>query len=232
MRFSPGFHVIDALVPVWMAAEFAVFAAFAGDEPTAVDAVADQRPPDAPALLAAFAKMEGMEARFEEEKHLALLAAPLKSEGRLYFMAPGHLSRVVEKPRRSEVRISPTELLVKGEDGVERIDLRQSDDVRAFVTSLVSVFRGDEEALESAYDVGYVADPTNDRAWTLTLTPRRDPLTKLMKLLRIKGTGLHVKTIEVIEPSGDRTVTRIVEVDVKRRFTAVEKEQRFGIVPD
>src|SRR5689334_3239312 len=51
---------------------------------------------DATGLLRAFSGMPGLEARFREEKRIALLARPLTSEGRLFFTHPGLLLRRVE----------------------------------------------------------------------------------------------------------------------------------------
>ncbi len=203
--------------------------------PVAPDVVevtpAPVRPADAAALFAAFARMEGLEARFEEEKHVALLAAPLTSRGTIYFLPPGHLARVVTAPESTTLRITPDELVVESAEGVERIDLRRSDDVRRFVTSLVRVFAGDRAALERSYDVAYGADPDadDDAAWRLTLTPKAKPLTEMMRSLRLFGRGVEVRAIEVTEPTGDRTVTTIVEADPARRFTAEEKERLFGL---
>ena len=44
-------------------------------------------------LLAGFRGLQGLAAHFHEEKHMELLAAPLLSEGDLYFIAPERLSR-------------------------------------------------------------------------------------------------------------------------------------------
>ena len=70
------------------------------------------RPVDATALFARMATVTGLEATFREEKHAALLALPLRSEGRLYFhrpdpKGPGWLTRVVEKPEPATVRMAP-----------------------------------------------------------------------------------------------------------------------------
>ena len=198
--------------------------------PPAVPQVAPQVV-DAQTLLAAFARMSGMEARFEEEKHLSLLAAPLKSRGHIYFMRPGYLTRIVEAPEAATLRISPNELKLSGRDGEERIDLRQNDAVRVFVSSLVQVFSGDAVALERSYAVAFERRPDDPQAWTLTLTPLAKPLTDMLAALSLAGHGFVVSSIEVREPNGDRTVTRVVEVDVERRFTAEEQQTLFGIVP-
>lgn len=210
-----------------------VVAAAANEDVTEVPTAT--RPVDAAALLAAFAKMEGLEASFEEEKHLALLAAPLKSKGTIWFLPPGYLAREVTAPEPSLLRITPDELRIEGKEGVERIDLRRSDDVRHFVTSLVRVFAGDRVALERSYDVAYAPDPDapdDAAAWELVLTPKEKPLTEMLKELRLRGTGLAVRRIEVHEPTGDRTVTRVLEADPARRFSVDEKERLFGIEPE
>jgi hypothetical protein len=194
----------------------------------AADDAADEQPADARALLAAFARMPGLEARFEEEKHLALLAAPLRTRGTLYFMPPGHLARVVEGPEGSVVTISPTELRMADADGEQTIDLRSNADVRAFVTSLVCVFTGDEAELERSYALAYDRDA---EGWTLTLTPREPPLSEMMRELRLRGSGRAVKELLMREPNGDRTATRILRADAERRFTPEEQARLLGIRP-
>jgi hypothetical protein len=62
-------------------------------------------PPTLAALLEGFQTMPGFEARFEEEKTLALLAVPLRSRGRLYFAPPSTLLRRVESPDPHDILI-------------------------------------------------------------------------------------------------------------------------------
>ncbi len=201
------------------------------------------RPETASELFRAMAAMRGLEAKFEEEKQLQLLAAPLQSSGALYFLrldgrdagegraGGGYLTRVVEKPEPSTVRISPRELRVQNRDGTEVIDLERSDKVRTFVSSLVQVFAGDEAALTKAWTVEFVADPKSQKAWTLTLSPRSTPLDKTVKSLTLVGEGRAIVRVEMLEPNGDRTVTRIVGADPNRAFDAAERKKLFGIEP-
>ena len=189
------------------------------------------RPADAQALLAVFARMPGLEATYTEEKRLALLALPLQSKGRIVYLPPGHLFRAVEAPEPATVRITPDELAVQDRDGRESIDLRRNATLRTFVTSLVQVFAGDEATLARAFTVVYTVDPKSPRGWTLALTPNGEELQRLMKALTLTGEGEVVVAIEVIDPNGDRTTTRIVTADVARRFDADEKRRWFGIEP-
>lgn len=192
------------------------------------------RPKDQAELFRRMAAMTGLEAKFEEEKHLLLLAAPLRSSGRLFFLKTkdgGHLTRIVEAPEPSTIRISPRELRVQNRDGTEVIDLARADKVRAFVTSLVHVFAGDEAALAKTYAVTFTADPKDDKTWELALVPRDKPLNQILKTLRLVGEGAAVVRIEMHEPNGDRTVTRIVAADPARDFDAADRKRLFGVEP-
>lgn len=197
------------------------------------------RPPDAAALFATMARMTGLEASFAEAKHVALLALPLQSKGRLFYLRrdpatpdaqpQGYLCRITDAPEPSRVTITPTELRLQNRDGTEVVDLSRSDKVRTFITSLVHVFAGDAVALTKSYQVRYELPADDAAAWTLTLVPRVEPLDKMLKHLRLVGRGESVQRIEIEEPNGDRTVTEILTADPARRFDRDEQKQLFGI---
>ena len=182
-------------------------------------------------LFQRFAQMAGLEVTFTEVKHVALLAVPWESSGKLYFLPPGHLCRVVEKPSPSMVVITPDELRMQDKDKTEVVDLRRNDKVRAFITALVQVFAGDEAALQRSFHVEYTLDPKSAQGWRLSLLPRGKPLDQMLKAMVLHGEGETVQRIEWTEPSGDRTVTTVVTADPTRRFDAAERRRWFGIVP-
>lgn len=228
---------------VWPIAVSVGFLAFApvpsASEPTAA-------PPTLEALLAGFRTMPGFEARFEEQKTLALLAAPLTSRGRLFFAPPATLLRRVETPnphdiliREHVVRIStprddasaaPGAVAGPGSRSVETIDLARRDDVRPLVESMLWIFSGDLAQLESIYAVDYqVLAPAASGRWQLRLVPRAAPLSRLIRELAISGRGQGADRLEVSETTGDHTTTRILEADPERRFAAGEIERLFGL---
>jgi len=189
----------------------------------------DKRPSTAKELFARFAKMEGLEVSFVEKKHIALLAIPLESSGKIYFVRPGYLTRIVEKPTESRLTITPTQLHLKNSREDKVIDLRQNAELRAFVTSLLHVFAGDQEQLEKSYKVLFELDKKDESKWMLSLTPLKKPLTEMLRSLRLEGSGAAVSLIEMHEPSGDKTVTKVLVNNPKRRFTDKEKKSLFGI---
>jgi outer membrane lipoprotein-sorting protein len=182
---------------------------------------------DAHTLLTAFARMPGLEAKFREEKQLALLAKPLTSEGTLYFAHPDLLLRRVERPSRSEVLIAHDTLRVRDQAGEQALDLRARKDLRPFIESLTWILAGNEAALRKLYAVEFV--PAGPAApWQLVLKPKAEPLSRLIAELRIQGRGLRVSQIEVRETNGDKTLTHILEANPERKFSAKERETLFG----
>ena len=202
-----------------------------GSPPDATPPRLRQRPEDVTALLGLFARMPGLEATYAEEKHLALLAAPLQSSGRICFLPPGHLIRQVESPEPTMLRITPNELVVQDRDRKESVDLRRSESLRQFITSLVQVFAGDQKSLQKAFTVVYALDAKSERTWSLELTPKGAQLQRMMQRLALRGEGEAVTSIEVLDPNGDRTMTTILTANVARRFDADEKKRLFGIEP-
>lgn len=187
------------------------------------------RPVSAADLFARFAKMPGLEARYAEKKHVGLLTVPLQSRGVLYFMRGGYLARVVKKPRPSLLAITPTQLRMEDDKGVEVVDLRQSPELRLFVTSLARVFSGDRKELGSSYTIAFEPDAADKLGWSLMLRPRAKPLTNMVKSLRLRGMGYSVTKIEMHEPNGDHSVMSVVDADAEREFSDEEKFELFGL---
>jgi hypothetical protein len=194
-----------------------------------VAAQPDPRPADARALFEHFARMPGLQARFTEEKHLSLLALPLESRGVLYFLPPGHLTRIVESPTPTRLSITPAELRIVDPDREEVIDLHANDQVRVFVTSLLGIFAGDRAGLERSFAIEYTPDLADDAHWRLRLTPRAEPLVDWLSSLELSGAGTRIERIELREPNGDRTLTKITSIDPLRVFSAEEKRDFFGL---
>ncbi len=178
-------------------------------------------------LLSAFAKMEGLEAKFVEEKRMQLLKAPLVSEGRMYFAPPGYLLRLIDVPQPSKVLITPTTLTIDDGSVQQVIDLNARRDVRSFVGSFVSLLAGDEEALTAAYRIRI--SNLENRRWRLELAPKASPLSDIIRKVWVTGTGLSVAEVHVFDTNGDEAITRLFAVDPNRRFDASERKTLFGI---
>ena len=81
-------------------------------------------------LLARFAAMSGLSARFREEKRMALLAAPLVSEGTLYFAPKGRLARHITAPAPATVLLTQTApVFVSGKSAISVLSNAQAQDL-------------------------------------------------------------------------------------------------------
>lgn len=184
-------------------------------------------------LLARFAELDGLEARFREEKQIALLDAPLTSEGRLLFAggdAPVLLRRI-ESPSASTVLISGERLAFHDGRRRRELDLDGAAGalVRNFVQSFLFLLAGDEAALRRLYTINLDPREGDDDAWQLTLTPRQASMRRVLTQVRLRGHGVVLEQMEVVETSGDRTTTTFSDVDASRRFSNAERQRIFRL---
>ena len=189
-------------------------------------AAAEQRP-SLESVLAPFAAMPGLEARFREEKHITLLAAPLVSEGTLHFAPPGRLARHVTSPAPSSVVVSGGTLSFGDGTRSGSIELGSSPAVRLFVDSFLAILAGDRRALEAVYTVG--VEPAEEGRWRLTLRPRRAAMRRILAEVVVTGRAAVLERMVVAEASGDSTVTTFEAVDPARRYGEDEARRIFAV---
>ncbi len=183
-------------------------------------------------ILARFAAMTGLSAKFREEKRMALLAAPLVNEGTLYFAPKARLARHITAPAPATVLIDAGTLRFADAGGTESMSLDQNPVVKLFVDSFVRIFAGDRAALERLYAmeiVGLPAGADGVPRWSLKLRPRVAPMTQVIDRVEITGRDVVLETMVVVEVGGDETITTFSEVDANRRFTPTELATLFSL---
>lgn len=200
---------------------------------------AEAGPNTASELFSRMATLSGLEASFVENKKVALLKVPLRSEGALFYMRPGHLLRQVTQPKASQVLITPERLELKDSQGTRTMDLRARPDVKLFVEAFIKVLAGDQAALSKVFDIQFeralvnssqpAPPPGPTTGWNLTLTPKAAPLNQLVRKLVLSGKGYAVERIEVLETKGDSAVTELTVKTVGRIFSVEEQRTLFGI---
>lgn len=183
-------------------------------------------------ILARFAAMTGLSAKFREEKRMALLAAPLVNEGTLYFAPKARLARHITAPAPATVLIDAGTLRFADAGGTESMSLDQNPVVKLFVDSFVRIFAGDRTALERLYTMelaGLPAGADGEPRWSLKLRPRVAPMTQVIERVEITGRDVVLETMVVVEVGGDETITTFSEVDANRRFTPEELAKLFSL---
>lgn len=183
--------------------------------------------PDLDSLLRSFRGLTGLSARFREEKHVALLAAPLRSEGEIHFAPPGRLLRRVTAPSPSVALIADGRLTFASGGQRQQFDLARQPLVAGFVDSFRHVLAGDRQALEASYRISY--EPRDDGSWRLTLRPRGAPLDQFLREMTFEGRGVTVTRMRMVEVSGDETRTEFFDVVTTKRWSPEEIRRVFRV---
>jgi len=177
-------------------------------------------------LLTRFSQIQGLRARYVEEKRIALLKMPLRSEGTIAFAAPGALVRRAEKPEPATLLLEGEVLWVSDASGKRRIDLGENAVVKHFVLTFVNVLRGDQAALARAYTLKFAVTAAG---WTLELTPKAPELRRFVARAVLEGHGAIVDRMTLTEENGDVTLMQFSAVDSNVRFDAGERARTFKL---
>ena len=180
-------------------------------------------------ILTRMARIQGLHCSYREEKRIALLSAPIMSEGTIDYARPGRMIRRVTRPSAQIVFIDGGELRMAEGGHTQRIDLATQPVVRSFVDSFLQLLQGDRRALERTYTLTLETSASN--GWTLILRPRSTPLTQFVREIRFQGHGDAMEQMVMLEVSGDSTTTTFTQVNPNQRWTAAESARVFSMTP-
>ncbi len=181
----------------------------------------------AEALVRSFAKLPGVEAKFREEKTIALLATPLINEGTVHFSRPGYFARHTLKPEKNSIVIRG-ELVESGtKKQKETLRTGQHPVLRSFVQGYMGLLAGDFDALKKSYKLTY-REP-NKGAWSIRLVPRDKRLLSVIKSIEMSGEGQNVSHMVIVEASGDVSRTTFSDVNVSRSYSKQERSRIFQL---
>ncbi len=174
----------------------------------------------------ALLKLERLSCSFNEEKHVALLAKPLRSTGTIYFDRERGIARATLTPKAQQVVVTRTTLRIKKDKRVEEIPLDKSKDLKAFAMIFPTLLRGERAELEKSFTIGLYG---SDAAWwALTFSPKTDSLKKLVKSVTVFGNKTELVSLQVIEASGDSTDTHLTSLRKNKDVPDAEIATAFG----
>lgn len=161
-------------------------------------------------LMHGLAQVKSSRANFVERKHLRILNAPLELSGTLVYSAPGHLEKRTLKPKPEVLILDGDTLTVEDKSRNRRrvLTLQQYPVVWGFVEAIRGTLAGDLQSLRRFYRVRLDGA---ERDWRLTLEPIDPNVQRYVTQIRLSGDGNSVRTIEILEAEGDRSVMTIVE---------------------
>ncbi len=158
-------------------------------------------------LMRVLAEQGDATVRFKETKHSALLKAPIELAGELRFRRPDFLERRVRIPAEERYTIDGAILTIerKRDGRAHTMSLDQQPMLRALVDSIRSTLRGDAAALRKFYRLELVGEASG---WTLVLLPSDLQLAEFVRVIRMTGRAGVLRSMEIVEASGDRTLTQ------------------------
>lgn len=159
-----------------------------------------------PQLMATLAANTGGRATFVERKYLAILDAPLVSRGELVYVAPARLERHTVSPRAESVVLDGEVLTIRREGRSQQLRLSDYPEVAAFIDSIRATLAGDRRALERSWQLSVSGRPEH---WTLHLLPSDPKLATLIVRIRAEGRDGELRSIEILQADGDRSLMQI-----------------------
>ena len=180
-------------------------------------------------LFATVAKSPGLVARFHEEKQIALLVAPLKSDGTVHFDRAKGLARHTLTPSKRSILLAGGTLTIWDGTKAETIALSSQPGLRAFAEAFTMFLAADRAGLEKTFKLDFTGDP--QASWKLKLVPLSPQLKKMVTEMEVAGQGIVLSTLRVVEASGDIGVTTFSDVDTSKQYTPAEAAATFRAPP-
>lgn len=163
--------------------------------------------------MAVLARVPSSAATFVETRHIAALTAPVVRQGSLFYVRPGQLEMVVDRPIAERVRIDDDRMTIESRTGTTQIRLSEIPAAAAWVESVRATLAGDGAVLRRHFRVRATGELPQ---WTLELIPLDIDLAALVERITIAGAEARLARIEVDERSGDRSVMLITPADGRR----------------
>jgi Outer membrane lipoprotein carrier protein LolA-like len=170
-------------------------------------AAASQAPFDIKQLMRVLAAAPKTAIAFTETRHSSLLKAPLVTTGELRFSPPDTLERRVDAPFAERYRIDGDQMTIEraGSVAPRTLSLASQPLLANLVDTIRAMLRGDLPTLARLYRIELSGDHDD---WALTLLPSDPAMVEYVASVHVTGHGGVLARMEVVEPNGDRTVTR------------------------
>jgi outer membrane lipoprotein-sorting protein len=157
-------------------------------------------------LMANLAKNPQGAATFTETKTISILDQPIESSGELLFIAPARLEKRTLKPKPETMVLDGDTLTVERGRRKHVLQLKDYPEVAGMIESIRATLAGDRKSLERIYHL--TLDGGQER-WTLVLTPLDPRVGAVIARIRMEGVKDVVRSVEIIQADGDRSLMTI-----------------------
>ena len=157
-------------------------------------------------LMQSLAQRGPEKARFVEKKYIAILDQPVQSSGELRYVPPDRLEKRTLAPKPELLVLERGLLRLERDKQKHTLRLADHPQIAALVESLRAMLAGDRSALDKVYRMELFG--TRER-WALVMLPSDAKLAELVLRIDVAGTRDRVRSIEIRQADGDRSVMTI-----------------------
>ena len=152
-------------------------------------------------LMHRLAQIPSSQSDFVEEKQIAALDRPLRSQGRLVYRQPAHLEKITTAPQPETLIVDGDQLTIRTGDGMPKIfSLANEPAIAGLVDGVRAALAGDQTTLQRLYHIEVQGSPVE---WRLDLSPRSAPLTQVLRSVTIDGAETAIRMIRIDQANGD-----------------------------
>jgi hypothetical protein len=164
-------------------------------------------------LMAEFSRVASSEATYHERKHIEFLDSDITQNGRLSYIAPGHVVRELISPISERFEANEDKVTVDRKNVHRQISLGSIPAVAAFIESFRGTLSGDLDLLRQYYVVRFSGGLD---AWKLDLVPTQKEMKRYVSQIVIEGKSTDISKVEIYEQNGDWS--RLTLTTVNRRL--------------
>lgn len=155
---------------------------------------------------------------FVQEKYLRGLDAPLTSNGEFVLAGEQGLLWNLQYPLVRSYRITDTGIALRVADDWQQQS--KQDTVNRQSRLFLAVLAGDQQGLKEDFELTLTGDASD---WQLILMPQALLLQQIFDRIVIRGDD-YVRSIELHEKQGDRTLMRMHKIEQDRVLTNDEQQ--------
>lgn len=164
-------------------------------------------------LVLQLQKPSNLQGQFSQQRFLNGLTKPMTTQGDFVLLKNQGLLWQMKKPFENQLRVKADGISQwNGSQWVSSQQLGQSEQIKLFL----GLLSGDVAALSSQFDLQLNG---TEKAWQLSLIPNSLLMKQIFDNIEIRG-DLVVKSIEIREKQGDRTLIRFEQIQQDQPLSA------------
>ncbi|MFA9498856.1 outer membrane lipoprotein carrier protein LolA [Mannheimia sp. E30BD] len=164
-------------------------------------------------LVLQLQKPSNLQGQFSQQRFLNGLTKPMMTQGDFVLLKNQGLLWQMKKPFENQLRVKADGISQwNGSQWVSSQQLGQSEQIKLFL----GLLSGDVAALSSQFNLQLNG---TEKAWQLSLVPNTLLMKQIFDNIEIRG-DLVVKSIEIREKQGDRTLIRFEQIQQDQPLSA------------